>query len=556
MSKESTKKSITIFWGVLCEKLLYYLIIIVRAIWNFFFNYIFDSLYCYISLIIRNEEEIKNIETLLQKIKLPISLIESNGEINTSDNLFGAISLAKIDIMKEDDFSIKEERNEQRSSFLSSTDMNNNAKFLVNKASYKNSVNTIKSQTKFSKSLIIKQKIYSLNMKESSIKLSRVFDKKFRDIINFTNDDEERAKLIDAIFEENGFYFPLKIYFGGLIKKSTEKESSKKDEKISDGTDINVKVDPNKEVKQLVSIIKDLKDEKKEEKEEKEEKKQSNNSNKNSGNNNQKDGKSKAKKSGKYKKKEGNNSNDEFEDLEEVIKKEEEEKKNKNKSVENKDDNNNLNVNIDINNKEIDKAKYDKYKEITKVLGGDREKIKDNSYGEWVKSITIDNCQIIEYGNLQKITNIISNDIKFILLRPLEIVELKYERRKAYCEFMESLKTIYPEQLKGKENIKREMSNIKGIPTKIQSFPIKQDYSTGKWLFGSTIKQTKNVCVDSQIVGFELKFKEGKDCEFLIEYFPTKGNNLKCSVKANAGYPLDGSLDIKYIDEQELNKLY
>ena len=556
MSKESTKKSITIFWGVLCEKLLYYLIIIVRAIWNFFFNYIFDSLYCYISLIIRNEEEIKNIETLLQKIKLPISLIESNGEINTSDNLFGAISLAKIDIMKEDDFSMKEERNEQRSSFLSSTDMNNNAIFFVNKASYKNSVNTIKSQTKFTKSLIIKQKIYSLNMKESSIKLSRVFDKKFRDIINMTNDDEERAKLIDAIFEENGFYFPLKIYFGGLIKKSTEKESSKKDEKISDGTDINVKVDPNKEVKQLVSIIKDLKDEKKEEKEEKEEKQQSNNSNDDSGKNNQKDGKSKAKKAGKYKKKEGNNSNDEFEDLEEVIKKEEEEKKNKNKSVENKDDNNNLNVNIDINNKEIDKAKYDKYKEITKVLGGDREKIKDNSYGEWVKSITIDNCQIIEYGNLQKITNIISNDIKFILLRPLEIVELKYERRKAYCEFMESLKTIYPEQLKGKENIKREMSNIKGIPTKIQSFPIKQDYSTGKWLFGSTIKQTKNVCVDSQIVGFELKFKEGKDCEFLIEYFPTKGNNLKCSVKANAGYPLDGSLDIKYIDEQELNKLY
>ena len=552
MSKESTKKSITIFWGVLCEKLLYYLIIIVRAIWNFFFNYIFDSLYCYISLIIRNEEEIKNIETLLQKIKLPISLIESNGEINTSDNLFGAISLAKIDIMKEDNFSIKEERNEQRSSFLSSTDMNNNAIFFVNKASYKNSVNTIKSQTKFSKSLIIKQKIYSLNMKESSIKLSRVFDKKFRDIINFTNDDEERAKLIDAIFEENGFYFPLKIYFGGLIKKSTEKESSKKDEKISDGTDINVKVDPNKEVKQLVSIIKDLKEEKKEEKEEK---KQSNNSKKNSGNNNQKDGKSKARKSGKYKKKEGNNSNDEFEDLEEVIKKEEEEK-NKNRAEDNKDDNNNLNVNIDINNKEIDKAKYDKYKEITKVLGGDREKIKDNSYGEWVKSITIDNCQIIEYGNLQKITNIISNDIKFILRRPLEIVELKYERRKAYCEFMESLKTIYPEQLKGKENIKREMSNIKGIPTKIQSFPIKQDYSTGKWLFGSTIKQTKNVCVDSQIVGFELKFKEGKDCEFLIEYFPTKGNNLKCSVKANAGYPLDGSLDIKYIDEQELNKLY
>ena len=553
MSKESTKKSITIFWGVLCEKLLYYLIIIVRAIWNFFFNYIFDSLYCYISLIIRNEEEIKNIETLLQKIKLPISLIESNGEINTSDNLFGAISLAKIDIMKEDNFSIKEERNEQRSSFLSSTDMNNNAIFFVNKASYKNSVNTIKSQTKFSKSLIVKQKIYSLNMKESSIKLSRVFDKKFRDIINFTNDDEERAKLIDAIFEENGFYFPLKIYFGGLIKKSTEKESSKKDEKISDGTDINVKVDPNKEVKQLVSIIKDLKGEKKEEKEEK---KQSNNSKKNSGNNNQKDGKSKAKKAGKFKKKEGNNSNDEFEDLEEVIKKEEEEKKNKNKSVENKDDNNNINMNIDINNKEIDKAKYDKYKEITKVLGGDREKIKDNSYGEWVKSITIDNCQIIEYGNLQKITNIISNDIKFILRKPLEIVESKYERRKAFCEFMESLKTIYPEQLKGKENIKREMSNIKGIPTKIQSFPIKQNYSTGKWLFGSTIKQTKNVCVDSQIVGFELKFKEGKDCEFLIEYFPTKGNNLKCSVKANAGYPLDGSLDIKYIDEQELNKLY
>ena len=164
-------------------------------------------------------------------------------------------------------------------------------------------------------------------MKESSIKLSRVFDKKFRDIINFTNDGEERAKLIDAIFEENGFYFPLKIYFGGLIKKSTEKESSKKDEKISDGTDINVKVDPNKEVKQLVSIIKDLKDEKKEEKEEKEEKQQSNNSNDDSGKNNQKDGKSKAKKAGKYKKKEGNNSDDEFEDLEEVIKKEEEKKK-------------------------------------------------------------------------------------------------------------------------------------------------------------------------------------------------------------------------------------
>ena len=53
-------------------------------------------------------------------------------------------------------------------------------------------------------------------MKENFL-LIQLFLKKFEEIANNSSSDQMKAKEIDEIFENQGYYIPLKIYIGGII---------------------------------------------------------------------------------------------------------------------------------------------------------------------------------------------------------------------------------------------------------------------------------------------------------------------------------------------------
>ena len=69
-----------------------------------------------------------------------------------------------------------------------------------------------------------KYKLYSFNINEEYLSFKQNFIDKFNIMAKDNSSDEIKAKEIDKIFENFGYYIPLKIYIGGLfLKNSSEK---------------------------------------------------------------------------------------------------------------------------------------------------------------------------------------------------------------------------------------------------------------------------------------------------------------------------------------------
>lgn len=65
-----------------------------------------------------------------------------------------------------------------------------------------------------------------------------------------SKDDESRAKSLERIFEENGYYIPLKIYFGGLAFLEERKNELMNIEVLENETGLNFKKENEPDTKQ------------------------------------------------------------------------------------------------------------------------------------------------------------------------------------------------------------------------------------------------------------------------------------------------------------------
>lgn len=76
----------------------------------------------------------------------------------------------------------------------------------------------------------------------------------------------------------------------------------------------------------------------------------------------------------------------------------------------------------------------------TSIVGGN---IYKNNFEDWVSTLTLENCEIIGYSNIIPITDLLDNELKRKLLKPLKEMEKKYNNRKRYIETYQNIKKDY-----------------------------------------------------------------------------------------------------------------
>ena len=110
-----------------------------------------------------------------------------------------------------------------------------------------------------------------------------------------------------------------------------------------------------------------------------------------------------------------------------------------------------INSNIDKNsmNNAISGSNNSKFNEIyhsqsTKIIGGDYQA---KTFDDWIKSIHLENANIVECGNIIEAKNILGDDLKKQLEKPLKIINEKYSKRKKYLEKMDYLLNLRKEKL-------------------------------------------------------------------------------------------------------------
>lgn len=98
--------------------------------------------------------------------------------------------------------------------------------------------------------------------------------------------------------------------------------------------------------------------------------------------------------------------------------------------------------NIDIVNNSISSEQKSKFNEIYKcqsnqIIGGDRSA---ETFEDWIKSINLENSNVIECTNIIPAKNILDNDLKKQLEIPLKLIDDKCQRRKKYLEILKEKK--------------------------------------------------------------------------------------------------------------------
>ena len=111
----------------------------------------------------------------------------------------------------------------------------------------------------------------------------------------------------------------------------------------------------------------------------------------------------------------------------------------------------NTNIKVDKNsiNNGIKGSNNSKFNEIyhsqsTKIIGGDYQA---KTFDDWIKSIHLENANIVECGNIIEAKNILEDDLKKQLEKPLKIINEKYSKRKKYLEKMDYLLNLRKEKL-------------------------------------------------------------------------------------------------------------
>ena len=451
--------------------LLIYFSYIILAVVYYLFNYIWYKiidLFFYLYYKNLDPKKKDNLEKLLKKAMLPVSIIVKS-EFETARNYFSEMYKFRIKINTENVHYCKRMQAIENTALISAIDNKNNLIFCINSGSYKNLIHKFNRQKSETRTKVIKQKLFSLNIAEKDILLSFTFLKKFVDIMTYP-DDNVRAEKLYKIFDENGYYIPLTIHLGGMAISEIKENISTISK--SEGVDLWLDVTKDK--------IIDVKD--------------------------------------------GDN-----------------------------DEKNKMNINIENKDKEEKQLEMEDNKNISKFIGGDKEKFSRSQLDEWQKSISIDNCEIIEYSSYISVRNILPTWISKSLNKSLDLVERRYKQREKYYDIIKSLKPEHPQYIIGKGNVEigicKESDEIPII--KKESENLVKDYKYFSYRHYPISKSTgKNL-----IVGFSLKWKNiniSGDYQFYQN--PLLKTSLQCLIESQKGLGIDVVLDLYSIIDPEENQ--
>ena len=187
----------------------------------------------------QNFENKENLDIILKKTILPVSLIFKGDKIESSKNYFKNIENYGIEFIEASKYSEERIKSDKNSEITTTIDSKNNLIVYSNQGAYKNAINNIDKESDDSTSLVIKQIIGCLNLREDNLSLSDNFTKKFANITKGSKPDGDITKKLEKIFEENGYYIPLKIYFGGKAIIENNEKFSNTSEYSKNAIDIN-----------------------------------------------------------------------------------------------------------------------------------------------------------------------------------------------------------------------------------------------------------------------------------------------------------------------------
>lgn len=176
-----------------------------------------------------NEKTIfKEIQSFLdEKPVFPCLLIskDDNGKIEMNMNCLDDIDIHKIKIIKEDSFEMTKREDFIDSQLIDFSNFQYDISSIHNKSNFLKKAKAVQKKTHKNHIIIGKYKLYSFNINEGDLSYKKHFLDKFENIVNSNSSDTIKAKEIDEIFENQGYYIPLKIYIGGLFLNRYNKEN-------------------------------------------------------------------------------------------------------------------------------------------------------------------------------------------------------------------------------------------------------------------------------------------------------------------------------------------
>jgi len=161
-----------------------------------------------------------------EKPVFPCMLVskEDNEKIELNIHCLKDINLDKIKVIKEERFEMVKRKDIYDYQLIDFSNFHFEISVLHNNINFSAKAKNLNSEN--NNSLIGKYKLYSFNINEGDLSFNSHFLKKFEDIANNNSSDQIKAKEIEEIFENQGYFIPLKIYIGGLFFNNIYKKNT------------------------------------------------------------------------------------------------------------------------------------------------------------------------------------------------------------------------------------------------------------------------------------------------------------------------------------------
>ena len=173
---------------------------------------------------LKNDKKENNIyNKILQFFKekpvFPCLLIskDDNGKIEMNMHCLKDINIDNIKLIKEEGFEITKRKDAYYYQIIDFSNFQFDISVIHNNINFSSKAKNIEKISKINNLIIGKYKLYSFNINEGELSFNSHFLKKFEEIANNSSSDQIKAKEIDEIFENQGYYIPLKIYIGGIF---------------------------------------------------------------------------------------------------------------------------------------------------------------------------------------------------------------------------------------------------------------------------------------------------------------------------------------------------
>jgi flagellar basal body-associated protein FliL len=155
----------------------------------------------------------------------------------------------------------------------------------------------------------------------------------------------------------------------------------------------------------------------------------------------------------------------------------------------------------------------------TSIVGGN---IYKNNFEDWLSTLTLENCEIIGYSNIIPITDLLDNELKRKILKPLKEIEKKYNRRKRYIEIYQNLK---PKSNNRNWTKERKGTDGDGLIKQddliyLKKFKIEKEWST------FYVERDFKEPFEDIIVGWKIDSQKDKNGEWSLEENPLLKNKM------------------------------